>query len=409
MKMFKYLTLALAVILVMSACGSAQPAAPGESAPAPAPAQPQDSAGTSDAVTEEPIRIGFFAPLTSAAAAADGLSCQNSVDLAVSLLNESGGINGRMVELVSYDDGLDTTQAISIAERLTTRDNVVAVVSGSYSAPTRVAAPIFQDAGMVMVSSYAVHPDVINAGDFIFSQSFTGSVQGRAGADFMVNNLGKQRIAIIAVDLDFGTELSTSFQEHAESLGATITSINKVAISDNDLAPIITKIRTEDIDAIYMANYYAHSAEVIAQCKLQGLDVPIVASQGTDSWQFEDIAGANAEGMYMTTNMDRDSKNPGAQEFIRKYKETYNMVPDMVGASSYDAMEVLFEAIKAVGTDPAAIRDHIQNLANFETVTGTLIRYTPNGAAVKAVQVQIYKDGAFRHYAEISDPAIITP
>ena len=158
MKKLLALLLSLMMVFTFTACSSNN-----------VPATTEESDAEEETASTEPIKIGFFAPITSPAASADGLSAENSAKLAVKLVNEAGGINGRMVELVSYDDGLDTTQAVSIAEKLTTKDGVVAIVSGSYSGPTRVAAPIIQNAGLVMVSAYAIHPDVINAGDFIFT------------------------------------------------------------------------------------------------------------------------------------------------------------------------------------------------------------------------------------------------
>ena len=77
------------------------------------------------------IKIGFFAPVSAASAAADGASALNSAKLAVKLCNENGGINGTQVELVDFDDGLDTTQAANIAERLAGDRDIAAVVSGS--------------------------------------------------------------------------------------------------------------------------------------------------------------------------------------------------------------------------------------------------------------------------------------
>jgi len=187
------LSLVLSIILVFafSACQK-QPetSAPVEEAAAPAENTTKEPAPEEN---KDPIKIGFFAPITGPAAA-DGLSVANSAELAVELINKKGGIDGRLVELIKYDDGLDTKQAVNIAQKLTTKDNVVAVVSGSYSGPTRVAAPIFQEAGIPMLSGYAIHPDVTNSGDFIFSQSFAGSVQGTAGAKVAVEMLNAKRI-----------------------------------------------------------------------------------------------------------------------------------------------------------------------------------------------------------------------
>ncbi|MBP3759441.1 MAG: ABC transporter substrate-binding protein, partial [Firmicutes bacterium] len=144
MKKVLSVLLILAMVFMFAACG-------GESAPA-------NEGG--EAETPDVIKIGFFAPVSAASAAADGKSALNSAKLAVKLINENGGINGAQVELADFDDGLDTTEAANIAEKLAYDDSVAAVVSGSYSGPTKVAAPIFQEAGKLMVSAYAVHPDV---------------------------------------------------------------------------------------------------------------------------------------------------------------------------------------------------------------------------------------------------------
>ena len=149
MKKFLTLLLIAAMVFTMAGCGS-------------------KGGSGSEGGDEEVYRIGFFAPVSAPAASADGQSSLNSAKLAVKLLNENGGIDGKKVELVDFDDKLDTTEAANIAEKLASDDSIAAVVSGSYSGPTKVAAPIFQDAGKLMVSAYAVHPDVVNAGDLIF-------------------------------------------------------------------------------------------------------------------------------------------------------------------------------------------------------------------------------------------------
>ena len=395
--------LALAMAMSLVACGGGDASTPSDTS------TPSGSGGDgSQTQSEDPIKIGFFAPVSAASAAADGQSAQQSAELAVKLINEAGGINGRTVELVDYDDALDTAEAANIAEKLTTADGVDAVVSGSYSGPTKVAAPICQDAGIVMVSAYAVHPDVVNAGEYVFSQSFPGAVQATAAATFAVEDLGAQRIAIVAVDLDFGKEQSAYFKAKATELGAEIVSEDYIAMSDNDMTSVISKIKNENVDLIYMPNYYAHASEVCRQVALQGLDVDILGCEGADSWQLLQTAGEYAEGLYITTNMDRDDPNESTQAYIENYRAEYNMEPDMVGASVYDAFEVLFAAMKEVGTDPAAMQEYIANMKDFDTVTGTLMYYTSAGSAVKPVQIQqVGEDLQFHSYSVIDDIQII--
>ena len=367
--------------------------------------------GESGDASAEAIKIGFFCPESAASAAADGQSARQSAELAVQICNDNGGINGTPVELVKYDDGLDTTEAANIAEKLISSDAVDAVVSGSYSGPTKVAAPIFQDAGMVMVSAYAVHPDVVNAGNLIFSQSFPGYVQGTAAAKFAAEQLQAKKVAIVAVDLDFGTEQAEAFKAKAKDYGMEIVSEDYIAISDNDMTSVISKIKGEGVDLIYSVNYYEQAAEVCRQVKAQGLDVDILGTEGADSWQLLETAGEAAQGLYITTNMNRDDESEATQAYISKYRETYNMEPDMVGASVYDAFQVLFAAFAEAGTgDSEALAQYISGMTDFATVTGNLIKYTEAGSAVKPVQIQkVGDDTLFHNFSIIEDEEIINP
>ena len=89
------------------------------------------------------IKIGFHAP-QSGPAAADGKSSTIGAEIARDWINEKGGVLGQKIELVIYDDQNKPDQAVPIANKLIGQDKVVATVSGSYSAPTRAAAAVFQ-------------------------------------------------------------------------------------------------------------------------------------------------------------------------------------------------------------------------------------------------------------------------
>lgn len=363
------------------------------------------------AADEDPIRIGFFAPVSAASAAADGESAHNSALLAVQLVNENGGINGRKVELVDFDDGLDTTQAANIAEKLAADPTVVAVVSGSYSGPTKVAAPIFQAAGKLMVSAYAVHPDVVGAGDLIFSQSFPGKLQGTGAAIYAAENLGAKKIAIIYVDLDFGKTQVAAFKAKLEKDYPDVQIVYEqgLAISDTELSSPVTAAAAAGCDLIYSVNYYEQAALVLTEVGMQGLQVPVLGTEGADSFELLNIAGEFADGLYITTNMNRDDQNPETVAYLANYRSTYGIEPDMVGASVYDAFQVLFAAIKNVGTDTQAMKNYISSMENFDTVTGTLIRYNADGSAVKPIQIQLVTKGEYHSAGVIDDMAIIDP
>ncbi len=360
---------------------------------------------------EGPIKIGFFAPVSAASAAADGASALNSAKLAVKLVNANGGINGRQVELVDYDDGLDTTQAANIAEKLAGDSSIAAVVSGSYSGPTKVAAPIFQEAGKLMVSAYAVHPDVTGAGDLIFSQSFPGAVQATGAAVVAAEQLKATKVAIIYVDLDFGTTQVNAFKAKLEKDYPNVQVVYEqgVSIKDSDMTSLVTAAGASGADLIYSVNYYEQAAEVLRQVGMQGLNIPVLGTEGADSWMLLEIAQEYANGLYITTNMNRDDQNEQTQAYIKNYREEFNKEPDMVGASVYDAFQVLFEAMKNVGTDTQAMKEFIANMKNFDTVTGTLLYYNAEGSAVKPIQVQLVTNGEYHYFGVVDDAQIIDP
>lgn len=360
------------------------------------------------ALAQDTIKIGFFAPLTGPAAA-DGASALNSAKLAVEYVNGQGGVLGKKIELVVYDDGLKTSEAVAIARKLVEKDKVVAVASGSYSGPTRVAAPVFQEAGIPMVAAYAVHPDVTRAGDMIFRNGFLGEIEGAAAAEVVGKLLKAKTACLLTVDIDYGRALSSGFKSRAEKIGLKVIGEKFFPMGEKDFTPYLTELKNLNPDAIFISGYYFHGSAVV-QARNLGYQGYIVGEEGFDSPKFIEIAGKAAEGVVIVTNFDRDDPRPLVKWYISKYKEKYGMDPDMVGASSFDAVYIIAEAIKRAGsTEATKIRDVIASLQDFDVLTGKIKRFTKIGEVVKPVQVQIIKDGAFHHYGVVDDPEIIKP
>ena len=360
------------------------------------------------------LKIGFFAPITGPAAA-DGMSAKNAVELGVKEVNDGGGVNGKKVELVVYDDRLKAEEAVAIANKLIERDKVVGVVSGSYSGPTRVVAPILQKAGMPMVAGYAVHPDVTwnpntkKPNDFIFRNGFLGEVEGAAAAEFAFKSLTAKRMSIIAMDNDFGRSISAGFAERAEKLGAAILTKQMYKFpGEKDFRPYLTTIKEGNPDVIFAAGYYNEAASIVRQAKELGIKSQILGEEGFDSPKFLEIAGDAAEGVIIATNLDRDDPRPVVQNFLKNYRAAYGHDADMVGASSYDAFMILVDAIRKAGTDPKAIQKALLETKDYNGLTGKISRFV-QGEVVKPVQIQVVKDGKFRRKAIIDNPEIITP
>ncbi|USG60871.1 ABC transporter substrate-binding protein [Sneathiella marina] len=359
------------------------------------------------AVWADTVKIGMNVPQTGFAAA-DGLSALVGAELAVEQANAAGGINGKMIELVVYDDQASPKQSVPIATKLIEKDEVVAAVSGSYSGATRAAAGIFQSAGVPYIAAYAVHPEITKSGDYVFRTSFVGEVQGRAGAKLAGDILGKKRAVVITLKNDFGKSLAAGFKEKAGDFGVDVVNEYEYSIKDRQFGPIVTKVKSDNPDVIYASGYFFTAGPLVSQLRSAGITAPIIGQEGYDSEKFIKIAKADAEGVIITTSLDRDSKSAETVDFIKAFEEKAGYSADMVAASGHTAIKVLVDALKKAGTgDAAALRDAIAQ-TNLTASTGT-ISFNDLGEVQKDVQVQVVKDGAWHHYAIISDEKLLAP
>ncbi len=357
----------------------------------------------------EPIKIGLHAPLTGFAAA-DGLSVKQSVELAVKHTNDAGGINGRPVVLATYDDRADAKEAVAVAYKLIEQEKVVAVVGGSYSAPMRAVAPIYQQAGIPMVAGFAVHPDITRAGDFVFRVGMLGPIEGAAAAQVVGAVLKAKTVCLMTMDNDFGRALAEGFRSRAGQLGLSIAWETLYPLGEQDFTPYITKLKQVNPDVVFASGYYNEAAQFCKQAREMGLKAQVFGEEGFDSPKFIEIAGKAAEGVIIVTNLNRDDTRPVARAFIEDYRKLYRMEPDMVGASNFDAFLVVADAIRRAGSiEPKAIRDAIAATKDFNGATGVISGFNKLGECMKPIQAQVVKDGRFRYYAEVSEPEIITP
>jgi branched-chain amino acid transport system substrate-binding protein len=359
------------------------------------------------ALAQDAVKIGFHGPFTGFAAA-DGKSARQGAELAVKQANAAGGIAGKKIELVTYDDEGKPENAIPIANKLIGQDKVVMTVSGSYSGPTRAAAAVFQRAGMPYISAYAIHPDITRAGDFVFRTGMMGEVQGRAGAKLIAETLKKKKVAIVAVNNDFGQALTAGFKQAAPKFGLEIVAERNFSMKDRQFGPLVTQVKADNPEVIYAPGYFFNAGPLVAQLRAAGVTADIIGQEGYDSQRFIEIAGKASEGVIVTTSLDRDSKSPATQAFISDYEKTYKDRVDMVAASGYSAMTVAIQGLKkANSSDGKTIRDTIRKNA-FDTAIGKL-SFNSLGEVKKAVQVQKIKDGNFHHYVVIDDLVFLAP
>ena len=353
------------------------------------------------------VRTGFNVPLAGVAAA-DGRSALEGARLAVDQVNEAGGIGGEPFELLVRDDQANPEAARLVAVKMITEDGVAAGISGSYSGATMAGAAVFQENWVPYVSAYAVHPDITRAGDHVFRTSFTGEVQGRAGAKLVGELMGLKRVALVTLGNGFGRSLAAGFRDKAPEFGIEIAGEWEYAVGDREFGSIVSQVRALSPDAIYASGYFFTAGPLVRQLRAAGVDAPIVGQEGYDSQGFIELAGPASEGVVITTSLDRDSASPVTRAFMSAFERRAAFPADMVAASTHAAVLVVADALKRAATgEHAALRDALA-ASDVEASTGR-ISFNALGEVRKDVQVQVVKDGTWRRYAVISDPALLAP
>jgi len=357
----------------------------------------------------ETIKVGFFSPQTGFAAS-DGTAALHGATLAVQFVNEKGGVIGKKIELVNYDDASKPDQAANVAQKMTQSDKVVVGVSGSYSFLTRPAAVIFQRAKVPLMTAYAVHPQITETGEYVFRTGVPSQVEGGAAAWTVSNVMKVKRVALITMDNDAGAALADGFKKTAKSFGIEVVTEEKYSLSDKDLRPLLNRIKGMDVGAIYANGFYAQAAMLANQRQELGIKIPVLGMEGFDSPKFFELSKPGAaEGVMITTALDRGSSNPVVQRFLRDYQKAYGVSADMVAASSFDAVVVLAEAINRAGSvNPDSIVKALHSIKRLEGVTtGPFLGFTEGGDVIKPVVVQKVIGGEWNSVAIIDDPAIM--
>ena len=366
---------------------------------------------SSAGLAADTVKIGLLVPLTGPAAA-DGTSALYSVQIALDQVNAAGGVLGKKVELVYYDDRADAKEAVALAHKLIEQDKIAAFVAGSYSLPTRAVAPIFQEESIPLVAAYAIHPDVTRAGDFCFRNGFLGMVEGKAAGYTAHKLLGGKTVALLTSDNDFGRTLVIGFKEYASKYAPDLKIVSEQAypFSEKDYKPYLSKIKELNPDVIFASGYYFQTGPLLRQARELGIQSKILGEEGADSPKLMEIAGDAAEGFYIVTNFDRDDPRPVVQGFLAEFRNRHKFEPDMVGASAYDAFMIIMDGMKTAGsTEGGKVRDAIAAVKDYNGLTGIIGGFDEIGEVVKPVQVQVVKDGLFRHFGVVNDPELIKP
>ena len=347
-----------------------------------------------------PIKVGGNLELTGSTAMF-GQAAQNAINLAFAQQNAKGGVLGRQLTLVAADNKSDAGESTAAVTKLVTQDKVVAVIGSMTSSVTLAAIPVVTDNKIPMISpsgtnsKLTVDPATGAVRPWIFRACFIDPFQGQVGANFVLTNL-KAKTAAVIIDQksDYSKGLAESFVTNFKKGNGTITGTEQyVGGSDKDFRSILTNIKAENPDMVWVPGYYQEVGLIVKQARELGMNMPFMGGDGWDDPQLFNIGGAAAlNNTYYVDHVATD--DPALATFVSDYKAKYNSVPNAMGALGYDAANMLIQAITtANSTDSEKIRTALENMKGFKGVSGDITIDPKTHNPQKSAVIISNKDG----------------
>jgi branched-chain amino acid transport system substrate-binding protein len=322
-----------------------------------------------------------------------------AAELAVREINESGGVNGRPLELVPADDSAKPAVAIAVAQRLRDDPTIVAVVGHLTSGTTIAAVDIYQAGNnpLPSISPSASNPDLSGFGPWFFRVCATDLAHGAVLARFALERLRARRAAVFYLNDDYGRGILGTFADEFRQREGVITSMDPLLPGLSNLAPYLERLQRDGrAQVIMVAGDRTAGVAVLRQARERGITLPLIGGDGLSGIQDE---GAIAEGVYITSNYLPDQSGARNAQFLPAYAAANaGERPDHRGAGAYDAVYLIARAAGAVGSDRRALREELARINGrdrpaFEGVTGR-IAFDERGDVVdKNVLVGVVRGG----------------
>jgi branched-chain amino acid transport system substrate-binding protein len=329
--------------------------------------------GTSGSATSTgDILVGMYGSLTG-----DGASFgQSSVEgarLAVEELNNAGGLlGGRKIRLLVEDDQSKPEEASNAVTKLITQDKVVAVLGEVASSRSLAAGPVCQKYQTPMISPASTNERVTAIGDYIFRVCFIDPFQGDVLAKFAYNDLKARKVAVLKdVRQDYSVGLTNAIQATFTSLGGQVLAPVSYSSGDADFKAILTQVRAQKPDAMFVTGYYPEAAIIVRQARELGMEMPIL---GGDGWVGDALKNGREAlaNCFISNHYSGDNPDPVVQNFVKTYRAKFNHEPDSIAALGYDAAKVLAAAITTSNsTEGPKLRDALAK-SDVPGVTGRL-------------------------------------
>ncbi|MDP9443681.1 MAG: ABC transporter substrate-binding protein [Actinomycetota bacterium] len=350
-----------------------------------------------------PIKIGAVLDITGAGASL-GVPERQTLQMLVEQVNADGGVDGRQIELIIEDNQSTEDAAARAINKLISQDQVDIVLGASRTGPSLAMRPIAEDNEVPMIS-LAAGKQIIDGATWVFKTAQNDSVvlQNMVA---LAEREGWQTLGLARDASSFGEGVEETLTELGQPAGIEVIAAEKFAPDATDFTAQMVNLRDAGADANIIWGIPPAAALAQQSYRQLGIDAPVLHSHGIGNQVFLETAGDSADGLLAPLGRllvveqlpDEDPQKQVILEFVDAYQAEYGEPPSTFAGHAYDAFQLAINAFAEVGTDKAAVRDHLENVEGFVGISGifTMSPEDHSGLSREALVLVTVEDGDWK-------------
>ena len=363
-----------------------------------------DTYGCAKIEPGQTIKLGIGGPMTGGYADF-GQDISQGEMMGVS---DKGRLDTWQFELVVEDTQASAEGGAAVANKFVTDPSIVAIAGHVFSGESSAAMPIYEKAGLPMLSPSATNPDLTTKGSKVFNRgTFTDNVQANLSSGQLFIKLNIRKLAVLHDGTDYGKGLATLVSEEFTKLGGEVVAFEAITPKEADYSAVLSALAAKNPEALYFGGYSAEAVILINQMKQTGLENAIFfGNDGTYGELVLTRTGANGEGSYSVSLVPPSS--PEVAAFDQAYEARFGKKPGVLSAytwSAYDVATALIYCVKQVafkGDDGnlyvprGALVSAVRNLKDYKGIGSTLTCSEVGECNATGPVLYVIKDGAYQ-------------
>lgn len=360
------------------------------------------------------IKIGFNIPMTGDVPKI-GEASKYAAEIRLAEINGAGGLKvgdkTYKLQFIYEDNESKAESATATALKLITQDQVLGIIGPQSSKQAIPAGEICNANKTPMISPWSTNPKTTENRPYVFRACFLDPFQGPVAAKFASEEFKAKKAAVLYdIASDYPKGLAEFFKESFENINGpgSVVAFETFTTKDKDFSAQLTKIVKSGADVIFTPQYYDEVPLIVKQARELGWKNPIMGSDSWGSAELMKLCGDACKGYFFSTHYAAAGAKGATKEFIEKYTAKYGYVPDDVAALTWDAINLMCQAIQDTGgltgnisKDRDAVKNKLTSVKDFEGITGKMT-FSPGGNPSKcAVIVKISDKGEFEFYKSV--------